>query len=75
MAAPPPVSMFCAQLCVSAATAASSAANANANASSSSKNKSSPQVGLERPRAEDESELLPSPSRTYQEACRFQAAC
>ena len=47
--------------------AASSAANANANASSSSKNKSSPQVGLERPRAEGGRELLPSPSRAYPE--------
>ena len=53
--------MFYARLCCSAA-------NANANASSSSKNKSSPQVGLERPRAEGGRELLPSPSRTYPEA-------
>ena len=58
--------MFYARLCCSAA-------NASANASSSSKNKSSPQAGLERPRAEGGLGLLPSPSRTYPEAwaCGF----
>ena len=62
------VPMFYARLCCSVA-------NANGNASSSSKNKSSPQAWLEKLRAEGGRELLPSPSRTYQEACRFQAAC
>ena len=72
MAAPPPVSMFCAQLGCSAANASLfGLPMPMLMPAPAPKKKSSPRLEPERPRAEGGRELLPSPSRTYPGRARF----
>ena len=72
MAAPPPFSMFCAQLCCSAANASCLfGCQCQWQCQLQLQNKSSPQARAERPRAGGERELLPSPSRLHPEACEL----
>ena len=71
MAAPRAFLEVCAQLCCSAANASClllPMAMLMPAPAPQNINKSSPQAGLERPRAEGGRELLRSPSRTYPEA-------